>query len=105
MIISKSTLRHISIIYINSVANKLLFAHVEESKHIELFTKRKLFSHSDFQQFMLNEIKRNQEQETTIAKVFETIVLQQVNLLYSKIELDNKIVREYEISEFSTKFI
>lgn len=42
-------------VYINSVANKALFTHCEGSKYVELFTKRKLFSRSEFQQFLLKE--------------------------------------------------
>ncbi|HHB1656027.1 TPA: hypothetical protein ACOQ0H_005296 [Bacillus cereus] len=115
-------------VYINSVANKALFTHCEQSKYIDLFTKRKLFSRNGFQQFILKEsvllvdreryylnelstearkklgeLARNQEKETTTSKMFETIALQQTNTLYSKTELMNKVVKEFVASEFPIK--
>ncbi|MGT4649914.1 hypothetical protein [Bacillus cereus] len=115
-------------VYINSVANKALFTHCEQSKYIDLFTKRKLFSRNGFQQFILKEsillvdreryylnelstearkklgeLARNQEKETTTSKMFETIALQQTNTLYSKTELMNKVVKEFVVSEFPIK--
>ncbi|KXH80296.1 MULTISPECIES: hypothetical protein [Bacillus] len=115
-------------VYINSVANKALFTHGEQSKYIDLFTKRKLFSRNGFQQFILKEsvllvdreryylnelntearkklgeLARNQEKETTTSKMFETIALQQTNTLYSKTELMNKVVKEFVVSEFPIK--
>jgi hypothetical protein len=35
--------------------------------------------------------------------MFEIIALQQTNLLYSKIELMNKVVKEFAVSEFPVK--
>ncbi|BCC16545.1 TPA: helix-turn-helix domain-containing protein [Bacillus cereus] len=115
-------------VYINSVANKALVTHGEESKHIGLFTKRKLFSRKGFQQFILKEsvllgdreryylnelsaaarenlgeIAKSQERKTTTSKMFEIIALQQTNFLYSKTELMNKVVKEFAISEFPVK--
>ncbi|AAS45087.1 MULTISPECIES: MerR family transcriptional regulator [Bacteria] len=111
-------------VYINSVANKALFTHCEGSKYVELFTKRKLFSRSEFQQFLLKEsvllvdrqryyldelsiasrekmmrLAKKQEQKTTTTKMFETIALQQTSLLYSKTDLMNKVVEEFPVSE------
>lgn len=111
-------------VYINSVANKALFTHCEDSKYVELFTKRKLFSRSEFQQFLLKEsvllvdrqryyldelsitsreklvgLAGKQEQKTTTTKMFETIALQQTSLLYSKTDLMNKVVEEFPVSE------
>lgn len=115
-------------VYINSVANKALFTHGEQSKYIDLFTKRKLFSRNGFQQFILKEsillvdreryylnelstearkklreLARNQEKETTTSKMFETIALQQTSLLYSKTDLMNKVVKEFPVSELPMK--
>ncbi|WP_257128364.1 hypothetical protein [Bacillus wiedmannii] len=114
-------------VYINSVANKALFTHCEDSKYVELFTKRKLFSRSEFQQFLLKEsvllvdrqryyldelsiasreklmgLAKKQEQKTT-TKMFETIALQQTSLLYSKTDLMNKVVKEFPVSELPMK--
>lgn len=45
----------------------------------------------------------NQEQETTITKLYETIVLQQANILYSKTQLISKVVREFPLNNFPVK--
>lgn len=126
--VQKNIAPYIHHVYINSVANKALVTHGEESEYIELFTKRKLFSRKGFQQFVLKEsvllgdreryylnelsaaarenlgeIAKNQERKTTTSKMFEIIALQQTNLLYSKIELMNKVVKEFAVSELPIK--
>lgn len=100
-------------IYINFVANKALFTHKDESKYIELFIKRKLFSRVGFQQFVLKnsfllgdrdryyldelsptakeklgELAKNQEKKLLPKKCMK-LTLQQANLLYSETELTN----------------
>ncbi|MCU5578285.1 hypothetical protein [Bacillus wiedmannii] len=126
--VQKNIAPYIHHVYINSVANKALVTYGEESEHRELFTKRKLFSRTGFQQFTLegsvllgdreryylNELSstareklsgmaENQEQETTITKLFETIALQQTNILYSKTQLMNKVVKEFSLSNLPVK--
>lgn len=115
-------------IYINYVANKALNEHGDTSKHIDLFTKRKLFSRIGFQQFVLEEsvlfcdreryylnelsaaakeklevIVKNQEKEITVSKGFEYIVLQQAKKLYTEAELKTRVTRKIAISEFPVK--
>ncbi|USP55940.1 hypothetical protein J2N67_006189 (plasmid) [Bacillus thuringiensis] len=51
----------------------------------------------------LSGMVENQEQETTITKLYETIALQQTNILYSKTQLMNKVVKEFPLSNFSVK--
>ncbi|MCR6856615.1 hypothetical protein P5G86_24095 [Paenibacillus jamilae] len=126
--VQKNIAPYIHHVYINSVANKALVTYEEDSEHRELFTKRKLFSRTGFQRFLLGEsvllgnreryylnelssiareklsrMAENQEQETTITKLFETIVLQQANILYSKTQLMNKVVKEFPLSKLPVK--
>ncbi|KIQ87413.1 hypothetical protein RW25_15810 [Bacillus sp. L_1B0_8] len=115
-------------IYINSVANKALFTHDTKGVNTHLFTKRKLFSRSGFQQFLfnesvllidreryyvnelslaarekLNEIAKNSKNKTTISEAFETVAVQQAKKTYSKSVLESKDVKKIEISNFPTK--
>jgi len=126
--VQKNIAPYIHHVYINSVANKALVTYGEDSEHRELFTKRKLFSRTEFQRFLLEEsvllgdceryylnelsstareklsrMAENQEQETTITKLFETIALQHTNILYSKTQLMNKVVKEFPLSNFPVK--
>ncbi|MEB8861012.1 hypothetical protein P4H06_32730 [Bacillus cereus] len=126
--VQKNIAPYIHHVYINSVANKALVTYEEDSEHRELFTKRKLFSQTGFQRFLLEEsvllgdreryylnelsstareklsgMAENQEQETTITKLFETIAIQQANILYSKTQLMNKVVKEFSLSKLPVK--
>ncbi|MGH0589656.1 hypothetical protein ACQVQY_26985 [Bacillus mycoides] len=126
--VQKNIAPYVHHVYINSVANKALSTHGDESKYIELFTKRKLFSRIGFQQFVLREsvllgdrdryylnelstaakeklgeIAKNQEKKTTTSKMYETIALQQVNALYSETELMNKVVKDFALNELPVK--
>ncbi|MGA4466000.1 hypothetical protein ACPA2L_25680 [Bacillus bombysepticus] len=126
--VQKNIAPYIHHVYINSVANKALVTYGEDSEHRELFTKRKLFSRTGFQRFLLEEsvllgdreryylnelsstareklsgMAENQEKETTITKLFETIALQQANILYSKTQLMNKAIKEFPLSNFPVK--
>ncbi|MDX5960323.1 hypothetical protein SIL04_22740 [Bacillus cereus group sp. BfR-BA-00331] len=126
--VQKNIAPYVHHIYINFVANKALFTHKDESKYIELFIKRKLFSRVGFQQFVLKnsfllgdrdryyldelspaakeklgELAKNQEKKTTTEKMYETIALQQANLLYSETELTNPVIKEFKVSEFPIK--
>lgn len=124
----KNIAPYIHHIYINFVAKKALNKHGDTSKHIDLFTKRKLFSRIDFQQFVLEEsvllcdreryylselsaaareklegIVKIQEKETTVSKGFEDIALQQAKKLYSEAELKSKVNKKLAISELPVK--
>ena len=46
-------------VYINSVANKALVTHCEESEHIGLLTKRKLFSRKGLSGFILTKYSKD----------------------------------------------
>ncbi|MFB2548700.1 helix-turn-helix domain-containing protein [Bacillus cereus group sp. MYBK163-2] len=126
--VQKNIAPYVHHIYINSVANKALVTHAEESEHIGLFTKRKLFSRKGFEEFILNEsillsdreryylnelssaaierlgeMSKNQEKNSTTSKMYETIALQQVESLYSEAELKGKSVKEFVVGEFPVK--
>ncbi|MEC3195734.1 hypothetical protein P9Z84_24010 [Bacillus cereus] len=126
--VQKNIAPYIHHVYINSVANKALVTYGEDSEHRELFTKRKLFSRTGFQRFLLEEsvllgdreryylnelssiareklsgMVEGQEQETPITKLFESIALQQANILYSKTQLMNKAVKGFPLSNFPVK--
>ncbi|PEY47891.1 hypothetical protein CN348_24300 [Bacillus cereus] len=115
-------------IYINSVANKALFKHNTKEVHTHLFTKRKLFSRSGFQQFLLNEsvllvdreryyvnelsaaaqeklneMAKSSKNKTTISEVFEKVAVQQAKKIYSKSALESKDIKKVEVSNFPTK--
>ncbi|HFK1495035.1 TPA: hypothetical protein ACGXKS_005671 [Bacillus cereus] len=115
-------------IYINSVANKALFTHDTKGVHTHLFTKRKLFSRSGFQQFLfnesvllvdreryyvnelslaarekLNEMAKNSKNKTTISEAFETVAVQQAKKIYSKLALESKDIKKTKINNFPTK--
>ncbi|MGE6599934.1 hypothetical protein [Bacillus proteolyticus] len=51
----------------------------------------------------LGGIAKNQEKKPTTSKMYETIALRQANLLYSKMELMNKAVNEFAVSELPVK--
>ncbi|BCD02811.1 hypothetical protein BC30048_p1320 (plasmid) [Bacillus cereus] len=126
--VQKNIAPYIQHIYINHVAYKALKKHGDESKHIELFTKRKLFSRIDFQQFVLKKsvllcdreryylnelsaaareelevIVKKQEKETTVSKGFEDIALQQAKKLYSEVELKSRVTKKLEINELPVR--
>ncbi|MGG0360248.1 hypothetical protein ABEY57_20625 [Bacillus tropicus] len=126
--VQKNIAPYVHHIYINAVANRSLVTHAEESEHIGLFTKRKLFSRKGFEEFILSEsvllkdreryylnelsaaaierlgeISMNQEKKTTTSKMYETIALHQVKTLYSEVELKSKVIREFAVSEFPVK--
>ncbi|MGR9632780.1 hypothetical protein ACU82A_00465 [Bacillus cereus] len=126
--VQKNIAPYVHHIYINSVANRALVTHAEESEYIGLFTKRKLFSRKGFEEFILSEsvllvdreryyfnelstaaierlgeISKNQEKNTTTSKMYETIALQQVDSLYSEAELKSNAVREFVVVEFPVK--
>lgn len=54
-IIFKNIAPYVHHLYINSVANKALVQNYNDSEYFNLFTKRKLFSRMDFQDFILRE--------------------------------------------------
>ncbi|MDA2780807.1 hypothetical protein PDR89_15310 [Bacillus cereus group sp. Bc002] len=126
--VQKNIAPYIHHIYINYVANKALNKHGDTSKHIDLFTKRKLFSRIGFQKFVLDEsvllcdreryylneicaaameklevIVKKQEKKTTISQGFEDIALQQAKQLYSVAELKSRITKKLVISELPVK--
>lgn len=53
--IQKNIAPYVHHLYINSVANKALVQNYNDSEYFNLFTKRKLFSRMDFQDFILRE--------------------------------------------------
>jgi hypothetical protein len=110
-------------LYINSVANKALVQNYNDSEYFNLFTKRKLFSRMDFQDFILREsvllltkeryyiddlhedtrevlsgLVEKSDEKTNVSSLFETIVKQQVAKLYSPNELNSSLVRERKLS-------
>lgn len=126
--VQKNIAPYVHHVYINSVANKALVTHGEESERVELFTKRKLFSRIGFQRFFLEEsillgnqeryyldelssaareklgkTAEKQEEKTTVSKEFKDIALQQAKKIYSEAELKSKVTKEFAVSELPVK--
>lgn len=121
--IQKNIAPYVHHLYINSVANKALVQNYNDSEYFNLFTKRKLFSRMDFQDFILREsvllltkeryyiddldedtrevlsgLVEKSDEKTNVSRLFETIVKQQVAKLYSPNELNSSLVRERKLS-------
>ncbi len=126
--VQKNIAPYIRHVYINAVANRALVKYGGKSKYTHLFTKRKLFSRNDFQDFLLKEsvllvdrnkycvselseaaskklkiIAENQEKKTTTIEAFQKIATKKVKDLYSKIELQDKKVKTVVVSEMPVK--
>lgn len=120
--IQKNIAPYVHHLYINSVANKALVQNYNDSEYFNLFTKRKLFSRMDFQDFILREsvllltkeryyiddldedtrevlsgLVEKSDEKTNVSRLFETIVKQQVAKLYSPNELNSSLVRERKL--------
>lgn len=120
--IQKNIAPYVHHLYINSVANKALVQNYNESEYFNLFTKRKLFSRMDFQDFILREsvllltkeryyiddlsedaretltgLVEKSDEKTNVSRLFESIVKK----LYSPTEFNSSLVRECKLDAIS----